>query len=79
MRRCCAWCAEERRKIIARLAKNALRKRKSFQQEERLDAALMGLQLAGYMRKIEPPHETGRPAMLKFELHPSLLVKTDAS
>ena len=60
--------------------KNTLRKRKSFQREERLDAALAELQMAGYVRLMNsPPHETGRPAMLKFELHPSLLVKTDAS
>ena len=66
--------------VSVSLIRNTLRKRKFFQREEKLDAALIEVQTAGYVRLMNsPPHETGRPAILKFELHPSLLAKTDAS
>ena len=54
--------------------------RKYFQREEKLDSALMELQMAGYVRKIEPPRieGAGRPYLPSLELHPSLLNKDGA-
>jgi hypothetical protein len=64
-------------KIIARLAKNALRRRKSMAKSDTVEIALEELKNAGYIQLASPPRNeaAGRPAGDMLLLHPDLLQK----
>ena len=61
--------------VSVRMAKNTLRKKRSFQKSETLDLALLELRDAGYIRMIAPVRDEtrGRPGGEALMLHPGLL------